>query len=1378
MIDYDRGERKKSSSQYSSSNPQVSQSHRESHGETVGAVNPSPLTGFAAFKAWLSTLKPKDGSREIWFKYGHNRFCVGDWSEDGIFALTHTKLLDRDDSKSRVRTHTVEDGFRELRHLNEIEDGGLFYIPTQPQGLPLADCVTSTDDIPVEIDQGTFEEQSAFYQQFTQITGIEWASLITSGGKSIHGHIKAVDHLPLDQAQYVRRLMVISASSDPVTVRLHQPMRAPGGLRKEKNAEQALLSYSLARYSFKDLVAGFRKWFDHKDWAFPESFTDEWWLRFHSALKGSAKLTEHERVEKVTALLSKRLAGFEAEQDAVKAERAARAEKRINLGELGKSNLVDLVNETGDRLGADGFNWSGHNWQWAGIGARGCCPFHESASGNSAWLKPIQGGSGWGFHCTGCLDDKIVNHFTYWLYLRNGVSATYPSGKPWVELAKQYLTEHGVTIPPWEPQHRKGFGVATDAPSTSGDHTITREQWESIFNTADAADELEETQRNDNFLTRIQSIFGKAKKTKNRRERVEPIATSTEETDWVQGYIPEYKPGLELPVYVLGESAQQNLFVKEALDKGWVNLLNKSGTGAGKSHETGKLHPKDLKLPGDVRDADGNPIKPSIWYLSERSRCPSTETVEANFKPLRTRHQGEKATGEITPMGRPVTKTVIDPLYPDAGNCKFAHLFMAAGEKNIPSSEVEAASSPICQRCPHNVPGSGGDGAKCATESGAGYGFRNQRKEDMGSPRLRLNPQSAPATIPPNIVMLWEEFEQLAKPRVVTAKLQDVNAEAALLEDRDLELKLQTQQVWKALRLAMGDAPRYGTNSAQFKELPAIAEFLSSIDEAEKADLLEKLGDILLIDMDEILSGGGEGAEDSSETGGALAAVRGKITRIDTALRKRSLKLEELQFQANQIRTALETHFNIFPDQDLKMRGRKDSEESEGISNYRSLRRQELALENLITKLYAKLETLMGALYDLEEAHETAKAKGKARRRSEEQEAMRRLEATHVQSFYQVMLLLLSEESGNGEFLIDSGKITLTMPNLRIPELARGAAANLVLDATANAEVVKLQLGVDNLLVFKAYQAPANNVEIFQISGFGKCAADRRESANDRLRKLDAGILTHARAALGDQVNMAIAEHKVQRENFDAQIGFFQNSRGSNEIEGIEILNMHSLPKPNWGAIAGEYMCFSAPPFSLEQFYQMKCDAALDQTIGRPRTGRYPEKRFRFYITSEEALPFEAIQLKAEDIAEESAHNDVRVMRRIQKFLEDTWITAGEFATQKAIATALDISQSWVSKLVNRLAGGMAQLKAIITGLLSPPQTGGDDPTEDEEFVIAEMMPALSSEEMKDPLAIASELDTLIKVFGWQGWARVLKATKKSVRDAILISLLGEAITA
>jgi len=49
---------------------------------------------------------------------------------------------------------------------------------------------------------------------------------------------------------------------------------------------------------------------------------------------------------------------------------------------------------------------------------------------------------------------------------------------------------------------------------------------------------------------------------------------------------------------------------------------------------------------------------------------------------------------------------------------------------------------------------------------------------------------------------------------------------------------------------------------------------------------------------------------------------------------------------------------------------------------------------------------------------------------------------------------------------------------------------------------------------------------------------------------------------------------------------------------------------------------------------------------------------------------------------------------------------------------------------------------------------------------------------MKDPLAIASELDTLIKVFGWQGWARVLKATKKSVRDAILISLLGEAITA
>jgi len=364
-----------------------------------------------------------------------------------------------------------------------------------------------------------------------------------------------------------------------------------------------------------------------------------------------------------------------------------------------------------------------------------------------------------------------------------------------------------------------------------------------------------------------------------------------------------------------------------------------------------------------------------------------------------------------------------------------------------------------------------------------------------------------------------------------------------------------------------------------------------------------------------------------------------------------------------------------------------------------------------------------------------------------------------------------------GEFAVDKGKIILTLPNDRLKAIVQGAAGCLILDATATPNAVKAHLGISNLLTFKVETEPVNNVQYYQISGFGKCGGQRAESTNDRLKALEKGIETHAAALFGTAAfERATADHKSQRETFDAEIGHLQNSRGSNEIAGKQCFTMHGLPKKNWGAIAAEYACLQDPPFTLEQYYQEDCDANFHQATGRPRASRYPEKPFAIYVVSDETLPIEAIQLKAEDLAEEAAHSDVRTWNRVQSFLKETWTTVGQFATQKAIAAALDISQSWVSKLVGRFAGGMQQLKAIIAGLLDPPDTGQVQPTEDEEFIAETMMPALV--EMTEPEAIADEVNTFIKVFGWSEWARILRATKKSIRDAIVINLLGEAIAA
>jgi hypothetical protein len=425
---------------------------------------PAGLTGRAAVAAFLGTLMPKaEGGRELWLKYGPERFIKATWTDDGDFIGKFTKGKDRD----RV-TYGPAFGFEKLAKICRTQDGGATYIPAQPIGLPLAANVASTDDLAVEIDQGTTEEQWALYQEFSEVTDLNWSSLLTSGGKSIHGHIKAIDHLPLEQAQDLRRLLVLAMQSDPVTVRPHQPMRIPGFYRLDKESEQALLTYSLDRYSYDDLVAGLRKWFEFKNLPFPDRFTDKWWGQFHHTLKGCAKLDESKRLEKCRSLLVTGLEGFESELAQVAAgqqkRREAAAAKRdaADNGD-GTPSASEQVVSASERLGDAAFDWPRHGWIGGGDKCRGDCPFHESASGTSAWIAPLSDGGGWGFHCTACTDDKPIDAFTYRWYLEHGFKAKYPSGKKYIEAVQSFLGHYGIPFEERKTQPSKKFLAEKEA---------------------------------------------------------------------------------------------------------------------------------------------------------------------------------------------------------------------------------------------------------------------------------------------------------------------------------------------------------------------------------------------------------------------------------------------------------------------------------------------------------------------------------------------------------------------------------------------------------------------------------------------------------------------------------------------------------------------------------------------------------------------------------------------------------------------------------------------------------------------------------------------------------------------------------------------------
>ncbi|MBD1825020.1 hypothetical protein H6F51_21360 [Cyanobacteria bacterium FACHB-DQ100] len=410
--------------------------------------------GSEAFRSFLVTLLPKNGSREIWFKYGHGKFFVGDWQESGHFPLYATKKTG-EAASTRVKTEKVtEDAYAYLRDLSEaalepnedgeLPSGGIFYLPTQPQGHAGKEACDSTDDLPCEMDAGTQAEQLAKWQEFTRITGLIPASLLSSGGKSIHGHIKLTEHYPIEQADYLRRLFILGMNGDHIVVSNRtQPMRIPGFFRVEKGAEQTLLFSSNARYTYDRVLEGLTVWFAHIGYPMPDRISDDWW----SELKPALKLAEKESDQELLEYLNQGIDAWEEnerlkEEQKLK-EREARKAQRIANGTQ-SSDLLKAFENCVNNADSSDFDLRDHGWIGNHKKVRGFCTFHAGTT-KSAFLSEHHGK--YFFHCPTCLSKKgeSLDLFTYWLSdLKGQIVTDYPKGKEWVELAKEFLADHGV----------------------------------------------------------------------------------------------------------------------------------------------------------------------------------------------------------------------------------------------------------------------------------------------------------------------------------------------------------------------------------------------------------------------------------------------------------------------------------------------------------------------------------------------------------------------------------------------------------------------------------------------------------------------------------------------------------------------------------------------------------------------------------------------------------------------------------------------------------------------------------------------------------------------------------------------------------------------
>lgn len=436
------------------------------------------ITGFDAFKLFCSLQSPKPEGSEFWFKLGHNWFFHGELSQTGEFTITRS-LGSREKGRRDVNVshnplfingpaQAVNlPAFKTFNLLSKKKDGGVFYLPDQPVGAPEKDRVTTSNDVRCEFDDGTTQEQWGRLEEFTRLTGLAPTFSLSSGGKSIHAHWKLDKFYPIADVVYLNRLVAVLMLSDEAVSHVPQPMRCPGFNRKGKG-HQAIIQVSGDRYSFERVREALRTYAEAIGIRFPESITEEWWKGTPALIKKAGFY--HQPNSLLIAKFNTGLEAWEEEQQAIakaRVEQKVRSEiKRKELGLTGTS-LVDALNQTCDRLGADAFDNPSHDWKWSGNRARGCCLWHDSTSKSSAWITNSNNGA-WLYHCNVCTDGRGINAFSYWLRENYGIEK-YPRGKEWVEKAKEFLSLHGVQYeePEFKPNRQKAKSEATGADEPS-----------------------------------------------------------------------------------------------------------------------------------------------------------------------------------------------------------------------------------------------------------------------------------------------------------------------------------------------------------------------------------------------------------------------------------------------------------------------------------------------------------------------------------------------------------------------------------------------------------------------------------------------------------------------------------------------------------------------------------------------------------------------------------------------------------------------------------------------------------------------------------------------------------------------------------------------
>lgn len=381
-----------------------------------------------------------------------------------------------------------------------------------------------------------------------------------------------------------------------------------------------------------------------------------------------------------------------------------------------------------------------------------------------------------------------------------------------------------------------------------------------------------------------------------------------------------------------------------------------------------------------------------------------------------------------------------------------------------------------------------------------------------------------------------------------------------------------------------------------------------------------------------------------------------------------------------------------------------------------------------------------------------------------------------------------------GALRIQYGTLTITLPDQRLAEIARSAAGNIFLDATATTEDLALVLGCEpsEILTVRQEMPDTSNLEIIQVATMGRLGvgSNRSEFCQSRV---DAIINQITADTSGD---VAVFDFKRHTSDGDGKRRWWTDSRGMNDFIACNALVLVGAPCRNLAALEAEFSVLygrspqdgtgqvkfpiqvkGQPSPDLQPYFEMEVSADVEfrefchrriladihQAIGRLRSHRRLGQQLRVYFIGDYPLDVPVTLKKASDITPDAATKVERIEIAIKgavKQLKD----AGQKVTQAAIAQIIGVSQGYISRFKKLLQTLLELSNSKSNNSDSPPPDVGGLQWIGREYlpILAELPP---SELLNEVLATFESYEQTV-------WRQIWDATPGAAQVKILNALM------